>query len=737
MSARTTSRVRRLWRELGRAVLLMWLVGGAASVRALAQVVPPPAAVKLTASDARPGDNFGWSVAYSHGRIAVGAPRKDNAGGVDAGAVYSFTFNGSNWVQEAPLFTTSVSAGAEFGRAIAMSEDLLVVGAWHDSRMGGPAAGSAWVYTRGANSWGSPIRLHESGSGGAEFGASVAVRGDWIAVGAPSGSHGLVYLFERHLGSWRFVERLESFAATGPLDRFGWSVAFSGVETGDVLAVGAPGRLGLGSVPDVGAVYLYASQSGAWLPTRYFLGPVHNLGGAPFGARFGRAVSAARRSLLVASDRDSRFFTQSANGGWQLHNGYISAATDSSGPPRTDVAVTSRTVLSGWRRDALDRGSVRQFDRNAPSTLSYRGPHYASDGAFGDFFGSSVALEGRSFVAGAPTDDHGGGVDAGSVYVFRDPCTPDTWSLVDAGGPGSPPGRLYPELARRGNRVVLFGGQREGPTSYFGDTWEWNGSRWIDRSQPGGPLPRRSHALVSERPTGRVILFGGLDATQRFGDMWQWDGSSWTPITNSGDVPTNPAGHKAVYDTARNRIVMYRNPFEPGYSLDTFEWRRTSNATGVWTRFPTATSGPGQRLFHAMVYDEARRVTLLHGGSGGPSPGVHGDTWTWDGATWTQVSTSGTGLLRSHFMGYDPVTETVVMAAGSNELGQWIPLTWTWNGSQWTSVPASTTDVNSRLISAVAWDSVSRKLLLFGGRMYSTAGTPHLGDTRVWCGPAD
>lgn len=708
------------------------LVAALMCSHAAAQLIPPSVPVKLTASDARPGDNFGWSVAYSHGRIAVGTPHKDHAGGVDAGAVYSFTFNGSNWVQEPMLYTTSVSAGAEFGRALAMSEDLLVVGAWHDARVAGPAAGSVWVFTRGSNSWGSPIRLDTGDHGaGDEFGASVAVCGDWIAAGAPSHPDGRAYLFQRNLGSWRLKRRLQSFASTGPGDRFGWSVAFTGDSVGASLAVGAPGRR-IGSAPDAGAVFLFSRSTDGWFPHRFLLLP-----SVVAGAKFGRAVSAANRSLLVATEVQTAFFTQQSDGSWGLRSVASAATTDASVLPRVDVAISTRVAARGKRFNFGQKGEVLTFNRTSPHTISAGSVRRASDGAALDYFGSSVALDAGSLVVGAPFDDHAGGVDAGSVYVFRDPCTPNTWSLVDAGGPASPPGRLYPELARRGSRVVLFGGQREGPTSYFGDTWEWNGSRWIDRSQPGGPLPRRSHALVSERQTGRVILFGGLDATQRFGDMWQWDGSSWTPITNSGDVPTNPAGHKAVYDTARNRIVMYRNPFEPGYSLDTFEWRRTSNATGVWTRFPTATSGPGQRLFHAMVYDEARRVTLLHGGSGGPSPGVHGDTWTWDGATWTQVSTSGTGLLRSHFMGYDPVTETVVMAAGSNELGQWIPLTWTWNGSQWTSVPASTTDVNSRLISAVAWDSVSRKLLLFGGRMYSTAGTPHLGDTRVWCGPAD
>src|SRR6266705_3485334 len=49
---------------------------------------------------------------------------------------------------------------------------------------------------------------------------------------------------------------------------------------------------------------------------------------------------------------------------------------------------------------------------------------------------------------------------------------------------------------------------------------------------------------------------------------------------------------------------------------------------------------PGQtRYSHAMAYDTARGRVVLFGGYDGTSN--LGDTWEWDGTTWTQRASSG------------------------------------------------------------------------------------------------
>src|SRR5262249_36920980 len=81
---------------------------------------------------------------------------------------------------------------------------------------------------------------------------------------------------------------------------------------------------------------------------------------------------------------------------------------------------------------------------------------------------------------------------------------------------------------------VLFGGFWS--SSYYGDTWEWNGSSWTLRSSDG-PL-RRGHALAYDAARRVTVLFGGdfFDgSTIHFlGDTWEWDGGAWALRSSGG-----------------------------------------------------------------------------------------------------------------------------------------------------------------------------------------------------------
>ena len=77
----------------------------------------------------------------------------------------------------------------------------------------------------------------------------------------------------------------------------------------------------------------------------------------------------------------------------------------------------------------------------------------------------------------------------------------------------------YDEL--RG-RAVLFGGFSTVTT--LGDTWEWDGLRWMSRTLAVSPSARTSHAMVYDVARRRVILFGGGNPSP-VQDTWEWDGA--------------------------------------------------------------------------------------------------------------------------------------------------------------------------------------------------------------------
>lgn len=93
------------------------------------------------------------------------------------------------------------------------------------------------------------------------------------------------------------------------------------------------------------------------------------------------------------------------------------------------VALSGDTAVVGARSDdhagGVAAGSATVFVRSG-TTWSQQAKLVASDAADNDFFGISVAISGETIVVGSFLDDNGGGIDAGAAYVFVRNGT--TWS---------------------------------------------------------------------------------------------------------------------------------------------------------------------------------------------------------------------------------------------------------------------------------------------------------------------
>ena len=175
---------------------------------------------------------------------------------------------------------------------------------------------------------------------------------------------------------------------------------------------------------------------------------------------------------------------------------------------------------------------------------------------------------------------------------------------------------------------MLFGGKVNNDLS--GETWEWDGNTWTQRIA-NGPSGRINHAMVFDSARQVVVLFGGKD---REGwpyppkrDTWEWDGTRWAQRSSSG--PLQREHHAMAYDSARGVTVLYGGQDRDHIYADTWEWNGAS-----WTlRYD---GGPIGRYGHAMAYDSARGVTVLFGGCFRPP-----ETWEWAGSGWLLVASSG------------------------------------------------------------------------------------------------
>lgn len=227
---------------------------------------------KLTSTSASAGDHFGVSVAFSGGTVVVGA-NKDTVGGVvDQGSAYVFTGSGGFWTEQAQLFGNGGLTGDEFGTSVSISGNTAIIGANKDDVNGNADQGSAFVFTRSGNSWSQEAQLTDTnGAQGDEFGISVSLNGDAAVVGAYKDDvggnvdQGSALVFIRSGVSWTQQTQLNSTGGTGG-DQFGRSVALSG----DKIVVGAPLSDVSVSVPlapqaaDQGAAFFFVNS---FIPT--------------------------------------------------------------------------------------------------------------------------------------------------------------------------------------------------------------------------------------------------------------------------------------------------------------------------------------------------------------------------------------------------------------------------------------------------------------------------------------
>lgn len=210
---------------------------------------------RLVGSDSEPTDNFGVSVAISDDTLLVGSS-SDSIAGRDQyeGSAYVFVRSGSSWSEQAKLVASERSEGDLFGFSVDLDDDVAAIGA----RQSNPGRiGAAYVFRRAGSIWSQEQRLQPSdGQISDEFGFSVSIRGDLLAVGAWRANRigappGAAYVFWKDGNSWSELSRLFASQSSSH-DLFGVDV----VTDGDRVFVGAPGANAPGA-PAAGAAYLF------------------------------------------------------------------------------------------------------------------------------------------------------------------------------------------------------------------------------------------------------------------------------------------------------------------------------------------------------------------------------------------------------------------------------------------------------------------------------------------------
>ncbi len=201
---------------------------------------------KLTASDGAGNDNFGQSVAISGDTIVVGARNGPGSNHANQGAAYVFLEPFGGWTgtftEAAKLTASDGAAGDEFGFSVAIFLDTVLVTARYGAGNTNPNQGAAYLFVKPSGGWTGSISetaklIASDGQGGDEFGMSVALVGNVVAVGArfhdvgSKPNQGAVYVYKKPAAGWGGVltESAKLVASDGEAqDSFGYGVALSG-----------------------------------------------------------------------------------------------------------------------------------------------------------------------------------------------------------------------------------------------------------------------------------------------------------------------------------------------------------------------------------------------------------------------------------------------------------------------------------------------------------------------------
>ncbi len=398
------------------------------------------------------GDNFGAGVALDGTHLAVGAPGDDGSGDADTdtGTVYLYTF--ANADLESPSLSAVIGSGYTggnninqtlddsdaFGASVALDGTHLAVGATGDDGDSYTDAGAVYLYSFTGDftsiteeatigdSAGYTIDINAAANSltaDNAFGASVALDGGTIAIGAPNDDgvsdsdpeSGSVYVLS-YTGDFATITRrviIGTYFSGGPLnsfyytqnanvedfDHFGSSVSVEG----GLLAIGAEGDDGsLNGVADSGAVYLYSFNDTTYSYLTFSL-----------AARIGADYTLGNNfdnTTLGASDA---FGSSTALDGTNLVVG--ATGDDGSGDPGTvnDAGAVFQYSFTGTFTSITDQGIVGS---------GYTGGSNIDQSLLeaGDNFGSSVTLDGDFLLVGAENDDglSEASATSGAVYLF-------------------------------------------------------------------------------------------------------------------------------------------------------------------------------------------------------------------------------------------------------------------------------------------------------------------------------
>jgi len=363
---------------------------------------------KVMAGDCSDTSYLGCSVDI-YGNYAIAGAYGDND---FRGAAYIYTFDGNHWEQSAKLTAINGTPGDRFGIRVATDGEYAVIGAVHDNEKGNEA-GAAYIFKRTVTTWTQQAKLTATdGAPVDHFGGAVTIDGEYVAIGSPADDPiGSVYIYKRSGSVWSETKKI--IPDPGDEVNFGASVSLHN----DTVVIGSPGMSdGDGKVSIYernGEDWAYVNDFSAWGEVRLGFDVSHMnnwfVGGAP-------------NYDNSAADNSGGVYTYKRNsGGWSSHTPIFPPDSWNLYATGSSVDILDDYIIAGSPGDwntILGGGSVSIY-RKVNDAYRFYLKLFPEDLDVNDHFGTDVALSSQYAMVGSQFDDNDCGVNAGSVYFFR------------------------------------------------------------------------------------------------------------------------------------------------------------------------------------------------------------------------------------------------------------------------------------------------------------------------------
>ncbi|MEK7954391.1 choice-of-anchor D domain-containing protein [Luteolibacter soli] len=480
---------------------------------------PTPNQPLLSLADPTPASNdqFGFSVAILGNRVAATAPLHDN-GFNNSGIAYIYdTGSGTPAVPQYTLLNPAPALDDNFGTSITLAGSRAVVGVALDDQ-GGTDSGVACVYDFNSGSPTVPVlTIQNPGApGGDEFGRAVSLFGNRLLVSAPDDDVGIsldvgsAYLFDLSTGTPATALFMFNDASPSSHEEFGFSVAISG----NLAVVGSQKDDKIASNAGTVSVYNLAAA----FPEQPIL--VIDNPSPTTNDYFGTAVGVSGTKVVVSAYQEDTsgnnnagavyiYDTTSPTPGTPVRT-LINPTPQSQDQFGNSVAISGNYVVVGCAKNdvapGVDAGSAYVYDLTSATPtvpiLTLDNPAPAND----DWFGHAVSISGTKLVVGAHQNDTGA-VDAGSVYVYDIASGTPTVPIrvIDNPAPATDDEFGY-SVGISGNRIVIGCRQDDAGATDAGSAYLYD----LSSPNPGTPVATLVHPdPENEEYFGTAVAISG------------------------------------------------------------------------------------------------------------------------------------------------------------------------------------------------------------------------------------